>query len=300
MNAFVLLLTIADSQRLWRGQEPHEAQLTGVDVRSDLGELSEAFVTVFQTVKKEFEQLPNGLDVIKQTFGSLVLPLKLGGMVHLVPPSLYSEAKSVDEIFTRLSSFVNPLSFCLLGSLAQLSDVTSAAEKIADFCQLRETKSHLVLCSGQWAPLTTPNSLNDLNTVAPSGAKAAHVAPLDHLQSFHPQIFANPQEHEHPSSRMEFIRISAQLNMKVVMLSDYDAVVTAISGFFLLPKSVLVYIGCSNRPLTLCWCVLKEIAIYMGQTLTHVNSELLLSEEGIVHIMIGDWVNYKCLTVKVS
>ena len=271
--------------------------MIGVDIQSDLEELSETFITLFQAVKKEFEQLPNGLDVIKQTLGSLVLPLKFGGMVHLVPPSLYSEAKSVDEIFTRLSSFVNPLSFYLLRSLAQLSDVTSAAEKIADFCQLRETKNHLVLCSGQWAPLTTPNSLNDLNTVAPSGAKAAHVASLDHLQS---QIFAKPQECEHPSLRMEFVRISAQLNMKVVSLSDYDLIVTAISGFFLLPKSILVYIGCSDRPLTLCWCVLKEIAIYMGQTLTHVNSELLLSEEGIAHIMIGDWVSYKCLTVKVS
>ena len=274
--------------------------MIGADVQSDFRELCDAFTTLFRDVKREFEQLPNGLDIIKQTFASPVLPLKFSGMVHIVPSSLYSEAKSVDEIFTNLSPFINPLSFYLLRSLAQLSDCTTAAEKIADFFHLRQTNSHFVLCSDQWAPPSTPSGLNDLHTVAPSGAKLAHLATLDHLQSFHPQIFAMPHEHEHPKSGMEFVRISAQLNMKVVSLSDYDAVVTAISGFFLLPKSALVYIGCSSRPLTLCWCVLKEIAIYMGQTPTHVNSELLLTEQGIVHIMIGDWISYKCLTVEVS
>ena len=220
--------------------------------------------------------------------------------MHIVPSSLYSEAKSIDEIFINLLPFINPLSFYLLRSLAQLSDCTTAAEKIADFCHLRQTKSHFVLCSDQWSPPTTPSGLNDLNTPAPSGAKSAHVATLDHLQSFHPQIFAKPQEHEHPSSGMEFVRISAQLNMKVISLSDYDAIVTTISGFFLLPKSALVYVGCSSQPLTLCWCVLMEISIYMRQTLVHVNSELLLSEQGIAHIMIDDWLDYRCLTKKVS
>lgn len=289
-----------DSQHLWSGQEPQKTQLTGANVQSDFGELSGAFITLFEAVRKEFKQLPNGIEIVKQTLGSLVLPQKIGGMVHLVPPSL-SKAKSVDEIFARLSSFVNPLSFYLLRSLTYLSGCTPAAEKVAEYCHLRHTKSHLILCSEQSAPPTTPNGLNDLNTVALSGAKSVHVANLDYLQSFHPQIFAKPQEHEHPSSSsmVEFVRISIQLNMKVVFLSDYDAIVTALSGFFLLPKSALVYIGCSNQPLTLCWCVLKEISFYMQQTLTHVNSELLLSEGRIAHIMIGDWVSYKCLTLKV-
>jgi hypothetical protein len=276
--------------------------LTGVDVQSDFRELSDAFITLFQAVRKEFEQLPNGIEVIKRTLGSLVLPQKIGGMVHLVPPSLYSEAKSIDEIFTHLSSFVNPLSVYLLRSLSQLSDCTPATKKIAEFCHLRQTNSRLILCSEEWAPPTTPNSLNDLNTFALPGAQSVHVAALDHLQSFHPRIFAKPLEHEHPSSSsvVEFVRISAQLNMNAVSLSDYNAIMTAISGFFLLPKSALVYVGCSNQPLTLCWCVLKEIAFYMRQTLTHVNSELLLSEGRIAHIIIGDWANYKCLTLKVS
>ena len=274
--------------------------MTGADVQSDLRELSDAFIALFEAVKKEIERLPNGIAIMKQTLGSLMLPQKIGGMVHIVPPSLYAETRSVDEIFKRLSSFVNPLSFHLLRSLAQLSGCTPAAEKVAEFCHRRQTKSHLVLCSGQWAPPTATNDLNNVNTVVPSGAKSAHVATLYCLQSVHPQIFAKPQEQEHPSSRMEFVRISAQLNMNVVTVSDYDAIVTAVSGFFLLPKSALVYIGCSNRPLTLCWQVLKEVAIYTRQTLKHVTSELLLCEQGIVHIMIGDWINYKCLSVKVT
>ena len=84
-------------------------------------------------------------------------------------------------------------------------------------------------------------------------AKSAHDASFDDLRSFHPQIFARPQEHESLSVLSNFVRVSAQLNMKIVSLSDYDAIVTAISGFFLLPKSALVYVGRSSRPLTLWW-----------------------------------------------
>lgn len=290
----------ADSQHLWCGQKPQKTQLRGADVpESGLRELSDAFTGFLQAVKKEFEQLPNGMERLKQTLALLVLPLKVGGMVNLVPPTLYSEAKSVDEIFTRFSSFMNPLSFHLLGSLAQLSDCTSAAEKISDFCHLRQTKSHLILCSEQSASPTTPNGLNDLSTVALSGIKSVHAASYDNLQSFHPQVFAKPHDLSSPDFAVNFIRISAQLNKKVVTLSDYDATITALSGFFLLPKSALVYVGCSNRPLTLCWHVLKELSIYMRQTLVHVNSELLLSEQGIANIMVEDWLDYKCLTSKV-
>ena len=270
--------------------------MTGADVQSDLRELSDVFIALFEAVKKEIEHLPNGIAVMKQTLGSLMLPQKIGGMVHIVPPSLYAETRSVDEIFKRLSSFVNPLSFHLLRSLAQLSGCTPAAEKIAEFCHLTQTKSHLVLCSGQWAPPTATNDLNNLNTV---GTKSPHVASYDHLQSFHPHLFAKQQDHTSPGFTMDFARISAQLNTKVVTLSDYDATVSAISGFFLLPKSALIYVGCSNQPLTLCWCVLKELSIYLMQTLVHVSSELLLSEQGITRVMIDDWLDYRCLTSKV-
>ena len=290
----------ADSQRLWRGQEPQKTQSTGASVpESGLRELSDAFTGLFQAVKKEFEQLPNGMERLKQTLSLLILPLKIGGMVNLVPPTLYFEAKSIDEIFTRLSSFVNPLSFHLLRSLAQLCDCTSAAGKIAVFCHLRQTKSHLILCSEQSASPITPNGDNDLNTFALSGTKSVHAASYDHLQSFHPQVFAKPHDHTSPDFAVNFVRISAQLNKKVVTLSDYDATVTALSGFFLLPKSALVYVGCSSRPLTLCWHVLKELSIYMRQTLAHVNSELLLSEQGIANVMVEDWLDYTCLTSKV-
>ena len=199
------------------------------DVQSDLKELCDAFITLFQAFKKEFEQLPNGLAVLKQTLASLVLPLKSGGMVHIIPPTLYSESKSIDEILTCLSPLMNPLSFYLLQSLARLSGCTPAAEKVSDFCRLRQSMSHHVLCLDQWVAPTTPDGLNDLNTEAPSGAKSAHLASYDQLQSCHPQIFAKPQKYEIPVSILtDFVRISAQLDMKVVSLSDYDVVVTCI------------------------------------------------------------------------
>ena len=280
--------------------EARGAQIETTSVQSDLRKLSDAFITLFQAVKKELERLPDGLAIVKRTLATLVLPLKFGGVVQLIPSTLFSGAKCVDEILINLSPLMNPLSFNLLGSLSILSHCTSASESVSQFCRLRDAKGYLVLCSDQWVPPTAADGLNDLDSLATSGAESAHAASFDHLRSFHPQLFAKPQECENLTSVIDFVRVSVQLNRKVVSLSDFDEIVTAISGFFLLPKCALVYVGCSNRPLTLCWCVTREMSNYMKQVPVHnMSSELLLSEQGIAHVMIGDWLDYKCLTSKV-
>lgn len=262
---------------------------------ADLKELTDSFIQLFQDVIKDFEQCPNGLNIVKEALTSLLLPRKFSTKCSLIQPQLYAEAKTIREILMEIFPFMNPVSFHLLQLLAQLSGCIPAIEKISDFIQLRMTKSHVLLCEDQFTIPTTRDGLNDLNTLSLSDGVMAHAASLDVLQSVYPQMLARL-----PSlASMDVIRVSAMMSAKQVTLSDYDCIVTAICGFFLLPKSALVYVGCTNQPLVLCWCVAKEVYFYMRQVKINVNCELLLAEQGIINIMIGDWLNHKCLTIKV-
>lgn len=280
------------------------ASIPDASTHSDLKEVSDTFIQLLQDIIKDFEQYPDSLDQLKQTIASLLLPLTLAGVAmgvaHLVQPRFYSEVKTVRELFTQLSPFMNPMSFHLLESLTRLSDCSTAAERVSAFRKLRLSKSHLVLSADQWTVPTRHDGLNDLDTTATPDAKVAHTASLNKLQSLHPEIFVGLPGYDSTASLEDTVRISARINANLISLSDYDAIVTAICGFFLLPESALVYVGCMNQPLTLCWCVGTEISGYMRQVMVKVNSEIMLAEQGIVNIMIGNWLNYKCLTVEVS
>ena len=283
-----------DYQQLWRGQDP-KPQLVPNEAASalhkgDFKEMTDAFVELFQSVIKDLEQLPNGLGRLKQILSSLLLPKKSGGVVNLVRPGLYMEAKTVRDVFMNIFPLVNPISHQLLEMLTRLSGCVLATEKMTSFVQLRQTKNQAVLCTNEWLVRST---CNDLNTLVSADATASHSEPLDQLQSSHPHILA-----ELPSltSIADTVRVTARIDAIQLSLSAYDSIVTAICGFFLLPKSVLVYVGHTARPLTLCWCVLKEVSAYMEHVSVKANSELLLAEQGITNIMVGDWLNYKCLS----
>lgn len=288
-----------DYQSIWSGKDSQPQPVTSVvnstTTEDDLKELTDSFIQLFQDVIKDFEQCPNGLDILKQVLASLLLPQKFSGKCQLLQPQLYSEAKTIREIIMQILPFINPVSFHLLQLLAQLSGCIPAIEKVSDFIQLRLTKNSVLLCNDQFTIPTTHDGLNDLNTLALSDAMMAHTASLDVLQSAYPQMLARL-----PSlASMDVVRVSAMMSVKRVTFSNYDCIVTAICGFFLLPKSALVYVGYTNQPLVLCWCVAKEINLYMRQVKININCELLLAEQGIANIMIGDWLNYKCLTIKV-
>lgn len=262
--------------------------------KADLKELTDAFIQVLQEIIKEFERVPNGLDALMQALSSLILPKKPRGMVNLIQPELYSEAKTVREILMQIFPFINPISFHLLNLLTQLVGCVPATDMMSNFIQLRSTKNHIFLCSDHCALSTTDD--NELNSLALSDSSMAHTASLDVLQSMYPQMLARLPN----LASIDVVRVSAKINAKRLTLSEYDHIVTAICGFFLLPKSAFVYVGYTREPLTLCWCVTKEIFLYMKRVNVSIYCELLLSEQGIVNIMIGDWLNYKCLTMKVG
>ena len=271
---------------------------TAFSSQADLKLLTDEFIRVFQDVIKELEQMPNGLNVLKRILSSLVLPQKLWGVVHLIQPEFYTDAKNVREIMMQIFPFMNPVSYHLLQQLAELSGCIPATEKVSEFIKLRLSKTHLLLCADhdQEVVPTTSDGLNDLNTPFSSDAREAHSASIDQLQSDYQQSLARLPN---LGTIKDVVRVSARIDAKQVSLADYDSIVTAICGFFLLPKSALVYVGCTRRPLTLCWCIVKEISVYMSQVPVKVTSELLLAEQGVVHLMIGDWANYRCCTVKV-
>ena len=295
-----VIIKNADYQLVWSGKASRKLQsnstMDDAAAESDLKELTDAFIRVFQEVIRAFEQLPIGPILLKQTLALLALPQKLWGVVHLIRPGFYTEAKSVREIMMQIFPFMNPVSYHLLSALARLSGCAPATKRVADFIQLRSSKSHLLLCTDEWSSPTTPDGLNDLNTTYSSDAQTAHLASLDELQSMHQQTLARLPN---LGTVKDVVRVSATINAKCVSLSDYDSIVTAICGFFLLPKSALVYVGCMRRPLTLCWSVTKEISLYMKFAAVNVTCELLLAEQKIVNLMIGDWLNYKCCSVEV-
>ena len=266
--------------------------------KSDFKELSEKFHDLLNSVVMCFESLPNGLKKLKETVVSLVLPLCEGGVVPVVPPSLYSKATTVREFFSSLSPLLNPISFHLLCSLSHLCDCKSALEATSTYSQYISSNNHLVICIDKWTTPANSDGLNDLNAVASPNAQTVS---LDELKSFQPLLFTNPLA-EHSGITLlkdRGIRISARVRKKFISLVDYDAILTAICGYLLLPKCSLTFIGCTEKPLTLCWQMNTELLAYVCGVRIDVSSEFMLSDGGVLHLMVGDWMNYKCLTLEV-
>jgi hypothetical protein len=89
------------------------------------------------------------------------------------------------------------------------------------------------------------------------------------------------------------------VNGKSISLARYDSFLTAISGFFKLPKCAFTYIGCTEQPLCLSWMISKDLQSYMKRG-GGLSGECMLSEQQVVNLMVGDWFNYHCLTINVS
>ena len=260
---------------------------------------SGSFYTVLQDVIKCLNEFPNALEVLKKALSSLVLPLGDGKVVPIVEPSLFSDAQSVAEVFSSLSPLINPLSLNLLQTCVSATGYSLAVAKIAEFDCLRMSNGtcRIVVCSDKWTVPTTFDGLNDLSISARSGAEVAHTVSLDQLQSIHPSVFAKLSAAMLPKN---YMRVSTRINRKMISLADYECLLTAISGFFQFPKSTLTYIGCTEQPLCLSWIVSKELEAYMKRNGGGVSGECMLCEQGVVNLMVGDWLNYHCPTTNVS
>ena len=260
-----------------------------------LDEYSESFYKVLQEIIEYLNEFPCALEMLKQALASLVLPLDGGKVASIVDPSLYNGAKSVVEVFSSLSCFINPLSFNLLKYCVNSTKCSAAVAKINAFDCLRMSNGSLILCSNSGTVPTSPEGLNDLSTAATTDAKAAHSASLDQLQS---DLFA--RRHTVIALPKQCMRISVHINRKCMSIADYECLLTAISGFFCLPKCALTYIGCTEQPLCLSWVVSDEILAYIMKNCGGISGECMLSEQGVVNLMVGDRINYHCLTETVS
>ena len=258
---------------------------------SNLSSTSESFQQLQLQVMDLLDHFPNALPKLKQVLASLVLPLGEGKTAPLVDPLSYEDTRTVRELFRLMSQYWNPLSTDLLSLLLENGGYNEAAAKVAEFVEVRARKRCYVLCVHK-----LPNSASGHNDL---DLEAIHNSPLSKLQSLHPAVFAQLPEHQISPTR-KAIRISAEINMPHLCIGDYENITMALSGFLSVPIAGLVYSGCSNVPLVLCWQVSHTISAYISSSKSQpgVSAYRLLAESSMTGVAIGDHV-YKCPTLKV-
>ena len=266
---------------------------TDTAVQSDLSETSKLFQQLQRNVMDLLDQFPNALAKLKEVLASTVLPLGEGKVAPLVDPLAYKNAKTVRELFRLMAPYWNPLSTDLLGLLLETSGCNQAASKVADFVKARANQGHLVLSIRQLPAFTSgdnnPN-VTDLEMV--------HNTPLLELQSLHPDVFARLPEHKVTSTRTA-VRISVKVNKPLLCLADYEEITTALSGFLQVPKAALVYAGCSEAPLVLCWLTSHDTVAYIKATVRGLSGHRLLVDSKVTGVGVGDQM-YMCPTIRVS
>ena len=266
-------------------------------VHSDLSECSKLFQNLQQDVMDLLDCFPNALARLKQVLASLVMPIAdhKGEVVELVDSVSYESAKTVRELFRLMAPYWNCLSTDLLIFLLQVSGCNQAASKVLEFVEARASEAHLVLCIRRQPTLTSGENYLDM-----ADLKTVHNVPLVELQSLHPAVFTRLPEHKVTSTRRT-VRISVEVNKRLICIADYENITTALSGFLQIPKAALVYAGCSNSPLVLCWLASHDLVTYIRLTrvgLLSMSTHEVLAENKVTGIAVGD-LSYICPTIKV-
>ena len=245
-----------------------------------LSEVSFQFQNVQQDIVDLLVQCPNALTQLKQCLASLVLPLGDGKVASLVDPGSYESAKTIPEFFRLMAPYWNCLSTSLLSLLLEASGCKPAAAKLAEFEEARASSCPLVL-------RVQGASTGELRSV--------HNSPLEQLQSLHPTVFTESMA----TAERNTARVTAEVGKTLLHVSCLEEVTTAICGFFGLPKAALVYAGCSDDPLALCWLVSRDLLPYMRSHMGSLSGDHLLAEQQITQIAFGDAEFYKCPNQKV-
>ena len=243
-------------------------------------EVSLLFQNLQQDVVGLLVQRQSALKQLKQCLASLVLPLGDGKVASLVHPGFYEAASTIPDFFRLMAPYWNCLSTSLLSLLLEDSGCKSAAGKLAEFEEARVSSGSLVLC-------TQRASTFDLMSV--------HTLPLEWLQSLHPVVFAENK----PATQRSMVRITAEVGTTLLHVSCLEVVTTAVCGFFRLPKAALVYAGCSENPLALCWLVSRDLLPYMRSHMGGTSGDHLLAEQQITQIAFGNAEFCKCPNQKV-
>ena len=245
-----------------------------------LSDVSLQFQNLEQAVVDLLVQYPNVLTLLKQCLASLVLPLGDGKVASLVDPGSYEAASTIPELFRLMAPHWNCLSTNLLSVLLEASGCKPAAAKLAEFEEARASSAPLVLC-------TQRASTSELSSV--------HNLPLEKLQSLHPAVFTESRA----AAERNTVRITAEVCAPLLHVSCLEEVTTGICGFFKLPKAALVYAGCLENPLALCWLVSRDLLPYMRSHMGSLSGDRLLAEQQITQIAFGDTESYRCLNLKV-
>ena len=245
-------------------------------------EVSLQFQNLGRAVVDLLVQCPDALTQLKQSLASLVLPLGDGKVASLVDPSSCEAANTIPEFFRLMAPHWNCLSTNLLSLLLEASGCKPAAAKLAEFEEARSSSGPLVLCT---------------QTASTSELSSVHSSPLEQLQSLHPAVFT--ESRAAVCAERNTARITAEVDKPMLHVSCLEEVTTAICGFFKLPKAALVYAGCSENPLALCWLVSRDLLPYMRNHKGGLSVKHLLAEQKITQITFGDTDSYRCLNLKV-
>ena len=243
-------------------------------------DVSLQFQNLERAVVNLLVQCPDALTQLKQCLTSLVLPLGDDKVASLVDPGSYEAANTIPEFFRLMAPHWNCLSTNLLSLLLEASGCRPAAAKLAEFEEARASSGPLVLCT---------------QTASTCELRSVHSLPLEQLQSLHPAVFAESRA----AAEQNTARITAKVDKPMLHVSCFEEVTTAICGFFRLPKAALVYGGCSENPLALCWLVSRDLLPYMRSHKGGLSGERLLAEQQITQIAFGDTESYRCLNLKV-
>ena len=247
-----------------------------------LSDASLQFQHLKQDLVDSLVQCPNALTQLKQCLASLVLPLGDGKVASLVDPSSYEAASTIPELFRLMAPYWNCLSTNLLSLLLEASSCKPAAAKLAEFEEARTSSGTLVLCT---------------QTASTGELKSVHSLPLEQLHSLHPAVFTESVASE--QAEQNTARITAAVSKPLLQVSCYEKTATAICGFFRLPKAALVYAGCSENPLALCWLVSRNLLSYMRNHTGSLSGYHLLAEQQITHIAFGEVEFHNCPNLKV-
>ena len=245
-----------------------------------LSDVSLQFQNLQQDVAELLPQCPNALTQLKQCLTSLVLPLGDGKVASLVDSGSYEAASTIYEFFRLMAPYWNCLSTSLLSLLLEASGCKPAAAKLAEFEELRASSGSLILC-------TQRASTGELRSV--------HSLPLEQLQSLHPAVFTESMS----AAEQNTSRITAEVSKPLLHVSCYEELTTAVCGFFRLPKAALVYAGCSENPLALCWLVSRDLLPYMRNHNGSLSRDRLLAEQQITQIAFGEMEFRICPNLKV-
>ena len=241
-----------------------------------------------------FNQIVNALEKVKSILSALVLPLGDGKVVALVDPNDYKEARTLRELMRRMSPYWNCLSTDLLQLLSEELSCSIATTTMDELVHARQRKDLVIA-------VYTPSSISDMNDVDSGlslGHKSAHSASLEELQSQHPAVFARLPEHCVSASR-SVARISVEVGVPVLHLTDYYSIVQAVSAFFNLPCTALVYCGCLQSPIILCWEISTELVQYIVSVPYGYSGYRLLAEQKITGLVVADKIKYRCPSIKV-